>query len=334
MDYIGSKKRLLPFIKNTVYSVVGNDLSQLTFCDMFAGTSIVGRNFKSEVKQVIANDCEYYSYVLAKNYIENRTKIPDKQEFIDVLNSLPLIDTGFIYQNYCFGSGSGRLYFSDHNGKKIDTIRTKIEEWKKQNRLSSNLFYFLLTSLLESADKVANTTSVYAAFLKHYEPSAKKEMILQPADFIISENEHKVFNMDSNTLISQIEGDILYLDPPYNDRQYGAAYHLPNTIARYDRFEPRGKTGLRQYAKSLYCSKIQAKKVFEDLIAKAQFNYIFLSYNNEGIMPIETIRKIMEQYGKYDFAVTDYQRFKADKDENRNYKATGTKEYLHILEKR
>ena len=304
----------------------------MIFCDMFAGTGIVGRTFKSEVKQIIANDCEYYSYVLNKNYIENHTEIADKQDLIDELNNLPLIDTGFVYQNYCVGSGSGRQYFSDYNGKKIDTIRQKIEKWKLS--ISPNLYFFLLASLLESADKVANTTSVYATFLKHYDSSAKKKMILQPADFVINENRHKVFNMDSNVLISQIEGDILYLDPPYNNRQYGANYHLLNTIARYDSFDPRGKTGLREYAKSLYCSKNEAQKVFENLIEKTQFNYIFLSYNNEGIMPIETIRKIMEQYGKYDFAVTNYQRFKADKDENRNYKATGTKEYLHILEKR
>jgi adenine-specific DNA-methyltransferase len=154
-----------------------------------------------------------------------------------------------------------------------------------------------LASLLESADRVANTTSVYCAFLKYIEPSAKKEMILLPADFVINDNEHKVFNMDSNHLIEQIEGDILYLDPPYNSRQYGANYHLLNTIARYDCFEPRGKTGLREYPKSLYCYKNEAQKVFEYLIAKAQFKYIFLSYNNEGIMSIETIRKIMERYG-------------------------------------
>jgi adenine-specific DNA-methyltransferase len=334
MNYIGSKKRLLPFIKNTIYDVVGNDLSQMVFCDMFAGTGIVGRSFKSEVKQIIANDCEYYSYVLNKNYIENHTEIANKQAFIDELNSLPLIDTGFVYQNYCIGGGTERRYFSDQNGKKIDTIRQKIEEWKNEHKLSPNLYFFLLASLLESADKVANTTSVYSAFLKHYDPSAKKELMLQPADFVLNENEHKVFCLDSNRLIEQIEGDILYLDPPYNDRQYGASYHLLNTIARYDNFEPRGKTGLREYAKSLYCSKIGAQEAFEDLIEKVQFNYIFLSYNNEGIMPMGVIRKIMERYGKYDFVMTDYQRYKADKDENRNYKATGTKEYLHILEKK
>jgi adenine-specific DNA-methyltransferase len=41
----------------------------------------------------------------------------------------------------------------------------------------------------------------------------------------------------------------------------------------------------------------------------------------------------MSKYGKYDLQTKEYQRFKADKSENRNHKANKTFEYLHILEK-
>jgi len=334
MNYIGSKHKLANFIKSTICSVVGEDLSDTVFCDIFAGTGIVGRNFKACVKRVIANDCEYYSYVLNKNYIENHTEIADKQIFIDELNNLSLIDNGFIFKNYCVGGGTERQYFSDCNGKKIDTIRQKIEKWKSKNKISSNLYFFLLASLLECADKVANTASVYGAYLKHLKKSAQKELILQPAIYELNDNEHLVFNTDSHILISQIEGDILYLDPPYNARQYGANYHLLNTIAKYDEFIPKGKTGMREYKKSNYCSSAKVCIEFENLIKNAQFQYIFLSYNNEGLMSVVDVRKIMQKYGKYDLAETDYQRFKADKTENRNHKADKTKEYLHILEKR
>jgi adenine-specific DNA-methyltransferase len=73
---------------------------------------------------------------------------------------------------------------------------------------------------------------------------------------------------------------------------------------------------------------------FENLIKNARFQYIFLSYNNEGLMSVENVRNTMQKYGKYNLAEIDYQRFKADKTENRNHKADKTKEYLHILEKR
>ena len=53
----------------------------------------------------------------------------------------------------------------------------KIEEWKKENHITENVYYFLLASLLENADKVANTASVYGAFLKHIKKTAQKRFI-------------------------------------------------------------------------------------------------------------------------------------------------------------
>lgn len=333
MNYIGSKLKLSGFLKDRIISVAGSDLQNSVFCDIFAGTGIVGRVFKKYVKTVISNDIEYYSYALNKNYIENSTDIPNKLYYIEILNMTPLREDGFIYNNYCFGGSNERIYFSDYNGKKIDAMRLKIEEWKNNNEINDNLYYFLLCSLLESADKIANTAAVYGAFLKQIKKSAQKNITLDPAFFEISNNIHYVFNEDVNTLIKKISGDILYMDPPYNERQYGANYHLLNTIAEYKSFIPKGKTGLPDYYKSKYCSKNNIKNEFETLIKSAQFKYLFLSYNNEGLMSMEEIRKIMSKYGKYDHFTTNYQRFKADKDKNRAYCAHETKEYLHVLEK-
>ncbi|MBP8060380.1 MAG: DNA adenine methylase [Cloacibacterium sp.] len=331
MNYIGSKYKLSDFISSSVKSIVGEDLSDKIFCDLFAGTGVVGRNFKKEVKKVISNDMEFYSYVLNKNYIENHEFL-DNEIYIKELNETNG-EEGFIFNEYSENGKANRLYFSEHNGKKIDAIRTKIEFWKTEKKISSALYYFLLASLLESADKVANTASVYGAFLKKIKKTAQKELILEPAIFEINSHSHEVYNEDSNLLIKKIKGDILYLDPPYNAREYGANYHLLNTIAKYDNFTPKGKTGLRDYSKSAFCKKKEVEKSFDDLIKNANFKYIFLSYNNEGIMSSETIKKILSNYGKYDLLTTEYQRFRADKKENRNHKASSTTEYLHILEK-
>lgn len=306
-------------------------MRKMKVSDIFAGTGIVGRTFKTSVKKVISNDIEYYSYVLNKNYIENHKPLENKNELIEELNSMPLINDGFIYKHYCLGGNGKRQYFSDENGKRIDTMRTAIENWKENGRISDNLYYFLLCSLLECADKVANTASVYGAYLKNLKKTAQKKLVLVPADYELNENEHQVFNKDANELIKEIEGDILYLDPPYNARQYGANYHMLNTIAEYKPFVPNGKTGLRKYTRSKYCSASFVKDEFDSLLKNAKFKYIFLSYNNEGLMSVEDIKAIMSKYGKYDLAQTYYQRFKADS--NRLNKANSTVEYLHILEK-
>ncbi len=332
MNYIGSKRKLSDFILSTVKEVVDADLSSKIFCDLFAGTGIVGRVFKPEVKQVIANDLEYYSYVLNKSYIAN-TRAFNYADLLEKLNNLNPVK-GFIYKNYCLGGAANRQYFSDENGMKIDAIRQEIEQLKQQREISDNVYYFLLTSLLESADAVANTAAVYGAFLKHLKKSAQKPLILKPAIFEVTNQKNRVYNIDSNLLIDKIEGDILYLDPPYNARQYGANYHLLNTIAQYKPFIPKGKTGLPTYNKSVYCQKNEVVQNFEDLLKKAQFKYVFLSYNNEGLMSAQTIENLMKKYGKYSLKTAIYQRFKADKTENRQHKATETTEYLHILEKR
>ena len=214
MNYIGSKYSLLDFIDRTIKSFVGEDMSQLVFCDLFAGTGIVGRHFKTQVSQVISNDWEYYSYILNRNYIGNHLEIEGKDEYIEKLNQLDGIDNGFIYSQYCLGGGNNRQYFSDKNGKKIDAARVAIEEWKNNGEISDDLYYFLLCSLIESADKHANTASVYGAFLKSLKKSAQKPLVITPATYQFNSHNHQVYREDANTLIRNISGDILYLDPP------------------------------------------------------------------------------------------------------------------------
>ena len=333
MNYIGSKYSLLSFLEDGIRQTIGGDVTGLILCDLFGGTGAVSRFFKEKGNKIIANDWEYYSYVLLRNYIGNHTAITSSEERIQELNELPGVTDGFIYNNYCLGGSGFRQYFSDENGQKIDAIRRKIEEWRNIGEIGENGYYFLLCSLLEAADKVANTASVYGAYLKKLKKSAQKALEIVPADFWVNDIEHEVYQEDANTLIRRINGDILYLDPPYNTRQYGANYHLLNTIALYETFEPSGKTGLPDYKRSKYSIRKTVKDEFEDIIKNARFKYIFLSYNNEGIMSFSDIASIMHRYGDYSVIAQEYQRFKADRDENRVHKSDKTVEYLHILSK-
>ena len=352
MNYIGSKLSLLKFLEESINKVVDKNCD--TFCDLFAGTGVVGSYFKKKGYKVIANDIQYYSYVLNRHYIGNHKElhftkltkeIPDlksievrsRKDFVcRYLSNLQGVK-GFIYKNYCIGGTKDqeepRQYFSDENGMRCDAIRQKIEDWKEHNRISDDEYYFLITSLVESIDKYANTASVYGAFLKNLKKTAQNHLVMKPAELIINEQNHEVFNSDINEVVIKVSGDILYLDPPYNHRQYATNYHLLETIAKYDNPEIHGKTGLRNYEnqKSLYCSRTQVKNAFKDLILKAKAKYIFLSYNNEGLMTPEDIKEIMSLRGKYGQFTKEYNRFRADKSENRNYIANKTTEYLHYV---
>ena len=346
MNYIGSKLSILDYIDETIQDFTKIDQNEnVIFCDIFAGTSSVGKYFKNKGYNVISNDIEYYSYVNAKHYIENNEDISFEilkekgiENVFEYLNDIN-DKKGFIFENYTITGTENqeykRMYFTDKNALKIDGIRMQIEEWKNNKLLKNNEYYYLLSCLLEAADKVANTASVYEAFLKNFKKSAINELQVKPIEILISKKGKKyvVENKDANQLIKEISGDILYMDPPYNTRKYDTNYHILETIALYDNPKIKGKTGVREETskRSKFCIKKEVEGVFEDLIKNAKFKYIFLSYNDEGIIPLDSIKRIMSKYGEYKLYEKEHKRFKADS--SRNYLKDTTIEYIHCLKK-
>jgi adenine-specific DNA-methyltransferase len=339
----------MDFLDKSIRQVVG-DKNDLVFCDLFAGTGAVGTHFKRLGYKIIANDIQYYSYVLNRHYVGNHkplkfeklqgevtelknSKIDERKDIVcDYLQKIDGVD-GFVYQNYCPNNTSEeqRLYFTAENGRKCDAIRERIESWRKSSLITENEYFYLLATLLEAIDKHANTASVYGAFLKKFKKSAEKTLTLSPLPLYENDNEHEIFNDDVNHLIKEISPDIIYLDPPYNARQYSANYHVLETIAKNDKPKVKGRTGLRDWSdqKSDYCSRPKVKQAFADLIKNAKAKYIFLSYNNEGLMSFDDIKEIMETRGKYGYFTQSYNRFRADS--NRDYSADKTTEYLHYV---
>ena len=341
MNYIGSKFSILSYIDEVVedFTKLGK---KVTFCDIFSGTGVVSKYFKEKGYNIISNDIQYFSYVTLKGLVENSDELKFEKltkKRIDPFVCLNGLNgkKGFIYKNYSLGGTKRcefkRQYFSDDNAKKIDAVRIKIEKWKKKGLITENEYFYLLACLIEAADKVANTASVYEAFLKDLKKSAQKPIVINPLELIFKNKKYEVYNKDSKELIKEIKGDILYLDPPYNTRKYDTNYHILETIALYDNPKIKGKTGVRieETKKSNYCLKNKAAIELEDLIKNAKFKYILLSYNDEGIIPMEEIETIMKKYGNYKRYEKRHKRFKSDND--REYKKNYTIEYIHCLEK-
>lgn len=344
MNYIGSKLSILQYIDETIQDFAEIENNNITFCDIFAGTSSVGKYFKNKGYNIISNDIEYYSYATAKHYIENNKEIcfnKLKQDGIqNVFEYLNKLDNkeGFIYKNYTVEGTKDqeyeRKYFTEKNAIKIDSMRIQIEEWKNKKLIEENEYYYLITCLIEAADRVANTASVYEAFLKKIKKSASRTIYLRPLD-VLNNNLNKKYivkNEDANKLIREISGDIIYMDPPYNSRKYDTNYHMLETIALYDNPKIKGKTGVRDETtkRSKYCIKREVEGSLEDLIKNANFRYIFLSYNDEGIVSLNRIKEIMSKYGEYQVYEQEHKRFKADK---RKYSKNNTIEYIHCLRK-
>ena len=364
MRYIGNKTKLLGFIDEAMETL---GIRSGIFCDIFAGTASVARHMKSRGFKVICGDIMRYSFVLQWAYVVVNTyprfaKLPREvgingswvegdtpgplQKVVQFLNQQTDGEGGFIYRSYCpGGTGGRRLYFTDENGKRIDAIRQTLDDWRCQERLTDDEYYLLLAALLESTDAVANISGVYCAFLKEIQPNADRRLCLRsPALTTGNPQRHQAYQRDANELIARIHCDILYLDPPYNLRQYAGNYHLLESIAEgWSCGEPQiyGKTGLRPYKhqRSRYCSRRGGEEALADLVEKARekagCTHLLLSYNDEGTIPAQRIEEILraqgrsETYRKFQRA---YKRFRSDSDgPNRRYRGDQVTECLYYV---
>jgi adenine-specific DNA-methyltransferase len=344
MRYIGNKENLL----DKIYQVMeSKNIHGNSFFDFFAGTTSVSRFFKKLDYQIFSSDLMYFSYVLQKAYVENNQllnfdKLLKQINFqstslfasplhivIEYLNQIKPVE-GFISNNYTpYGTAEleiPRMYYSDENGKIIDAIRQKIELWKTENLINENEYFILLACLIETVPFYANISGVYAAFQKKWDPRAVKKIILRPIEFIVNNKENLSFNENSTNLLSQVEADIFYLDPPYNQRQYAPNYHILETIAKYDNPTIRGVSGLRNYQnqKSKFCNANSAIQELNKIAKEGKFKTLILSYNTEGIMKQENIISTLEKYGKLEIVEFEYLRFKSN-----NNGESKTKKFIH-----
>lgn len=324
MRYYGAKTKLLPFIEKVVSSTGVNGTSN--FVDLFAGTTSVGRHFKKLGFTVISNDTLEFSYALSKTFIE-LNKQPEflklrrhlnvnlNQQIFEHLNGIENYNEGFIFENY--SPNGGRQYFTDDNALKIDTYRLLIHNWKEAGYLNELEYYYLITSLLRAVNLVSNVSGTYGAYLKTWDKRALNSLKMEEVEIIQSNTKNKAFKKDANELIKQIKPDLLYLDPPYNTRQYASNYFILELIAEgwFDK-KPKiyGKTGMREYEhqKSKYSSKSNALNALEDLVLNAsKSKYILLSYNNEGIIPHNSIINALERVGEVETHTENHKRYKS-----------------------
>ncbi len=330
MRFIGNKENIIEKIKLILDSY---NISGKSFFDFFSGTTSVAKFFKKLDYEVYSSDILYMSYCLQRAYIENNEALEFEgikhlilkkslffnpiESVIDYLNSIPPVE-GFIFKNYTpLGTKElemPRMYFSNENGAKIDAIRLEIERLKANKLLMENEYFFLLALLIESVPFYSNIAGVYAAFHKKWDPRAVKDFELKENYPIISKKKCKAYIGNSIDLAKSIKADILYIDPPYNERQYAPNYHILETIARYDSPEIRGVTGMRPYdnQKSDFCNATKALCILDFILKESPAKHIVLSYNSEGIMPRESIEKIFRKYGKLDFEEFEYTRFKSN----------------------
>ena len=310
--YLGNKYSLSNFIRK----IVDENCKNINIVvDIFSGTGAVSNTFKDKI--LITNDILYSNYI--SNYAwfgSEKYSIKRIIELIYYYNQVKTKENNYMRENFA------NTFFSADDCSKIGYIREDIEEKYKNKEINFKEYAILITSLLYAMDKIANTVGHYDAYRKNVDFEKKLVLnVLLPEETINSNN--ICYNLDSNELIKRIKGDLLYLDPPYNSRQYCDAYHLLENVARWEKPEVYGVARKmdRTSLKSDYCM-IKATKAFEELIENADTKYILLSYNNmsnkgndrsNAKISDKDIIRILSKKGKVSIFESDYKSFSTGK---------------------
>ena len=324
LGYIGSKHSLMDAIDEVIEKNLP-DIAQCTVVDLFAGTVAVGTHLnRKHGCVVIANDCELYASLIATALL----KCPFTDRLachLDTINSLPPQDGPLAYE-----LSEKRMFFTMENGKKLQAARSYVDKVP----MSDTERAFLIASIITSCDRVANTASVYASYLKQYKKRALTKLTVLPIhmDLIIPNVElNEVHNCNANELvrmgrIGSNNKTMVFLDPPYVSRNYSSYYSPFNVIASNNTNDLRGVGALMpgNYM-SDYSAKRKVDGAFKELVEnlKSKVEHIFMTYSSTGLMQETNIDAVLSSFGsvhKYDVS-------------NRKFKSKSTAETSDVTEK-
>ncbi len=371
MRYIGNKTRLLPFLLEGMDTL---GVTGAVACDPFSGTASVGRALKLRGWRVHCGDVLALSYAfqVTRVALDRTPRFPSSllrangdatasvetrsrgeaslRSVIRELESRPPVH-GFISEHYSpAGSAArlhGRMYFTSANAGVIDAVREGIEAWTTSGMLDRDQSQPLIASLIQAADRVANTTGVYASFVKSWQPNSRRPLELRavrPA----APPSHSARGCTAfrGTAVEMLDRagaiDLVYLDPPYNERQYPGYYHIPELIAQGWNPPPelRGKTGLipDEDLRSDWCRRGRCEQALQTVLEHSDARHILLSYNEEGLIPLPRVEEILRDSGvadSYRRVGQGYRRYRSDADgPSRRYRRDRVREWLHYVRRR
>ena len=338
--YIGNKTRLLPFILRTLKRS-GVDVGSAH--DAFAGTASVGRALKENGWRVHSSDLLMSSYVLQRAYVVAESAGTDLEKRASELAGLPPRE-GFITRHFSSATGvaaTGRMYFTAENAGRIDAAREELQGWREIGKVGADDYYLLLAAIIEGADRVANTAGVYASYMKRWQPNARRAFSIVPETPIKGAQIAEAHLMDATDAARQIgEVDLIYIDPPYNSRQYVAYYHIPEILARgWTDSAPaiRGKVGLLagSEGRSQWSHGRRVRKLFSALLAASGARQALVSFNSEGHLAPDALQSLLAAAsvdGEVSHFTQSYRRYRADSErEGRHYHRETALEHLYLI---
>ena len=326
--YVGSKFKLKDWLKENILS----NTKGSSFFDVFSGTGVVSQIFSENYDKIIINDFLFSNNVIYKAFFEQTSF--EKKKIIDIINNFNDVDSSILEDNY-FNLMFEDKFFGKNDSKKIGYIRENIKNMYADSKINEKEYNILLASLIYSADKIANTVGHYDAYIK--KSIIDNRFIYGMINPLILKNKNiQIYREDSNKLVQEINADIAFIDPPYNSRQYSRFYHILENLTKWEKPELFG-VALKPKEENMsgYC-KVEAPKLFKNLISNLKVKYICVTYNNtynskssssKNKITFEEIKEILNEVGETKILETSYKFFNSGKTNFDNHK-----EFLFITE--
>jgi len=292
IKYLGSKRALLDPIAAAVRSLLpeGGHV-----CDLFSGTARVGHALKGAGYQVWSNDHNAYAHALATAYVQ-----ADRDVWADKVAAVlaDLADTpasaGWFTQAFC----EDARYFTPENGARIDAMRDRIEAMGLEPELKA----IALVSLMEAADRVDSTAGLQMAYMKSWAARALKPLelrmpALHPA---VAAGPCRATHADALETAAAFDGDLVYLDPPYNQHSYLGNYHVWESLILWDRPETYGIANKRidvRTRKSAFNSRPGIGPALQAVIEAIRAPNLIVSFNDEGYLSRDQLVEMLSARG-------------------------------------
>ncbi|MBN19112.1 MAG: adenine methyltransferase [Chloroflexi bacterium] len=328
--YIGNKYKLLDWIFDNVEKNCEGD----SVLDIFAGTGVVAERFLKSHKKVVLNDFLYSNEVIFNAFFNSNGA--DYEHLRSVAEKLSELSKQNKRQNY-FDKHFGGKFFSKNDAREIGFIRERLEALLESKKLEKKEYYILLASLVYSIDHISNTVGHYDAYFKNKEIKDRFEYkLIQNLD--TTSNDIEILREDANIVAETTTADIVFIDPPYNSRQYSRFYHILENLVEWKKPKLHG-VALKPEAENMSdYSRSNAKVVFSDLIEKLDCKYLVVTYNNtfnskssssQNKITLEEITDILKRKATTKVLSKSYRFFNSGKTEFKDHK-----EYLFITEVR
>ena len=251
---------------------------------------------------------------------------------------------------------SERLFYTAENARYLDRARNAVAELWPFDPLAadtrSDAPAALVEALLYEAATHANTSGVFKACHRGFGGHGRDALsrILQPMQIeppcLVDGPPSTTRQADAAEALADLDErgtpvDIAYLDPPYNQHQYGSNYHLLTSIARWDkpvaddRLDERGwlsnRSGIRKdWTRSPWCRKESATAAFEALLAATKARVLLVSYNDGGHIPRELILERLAAKGAVHCLQAPYTAYPGGRQSAKRLQATS--EYLFVCD--